>query len=552
MLEKLSIQNYILIKELEITPDAAMNVVTGETGAGKSILLGAIGLLMGQRADSKTLFDESQKCVIEGQFVLETEELKPLFEENDLDYEPLCLIRREISPAGKSRAFINDTPVNLDQLSDIVQELLDIHSQHETILLKKQPYQLQVLDDFAQNAALRERYVTHYKEFKKAEKQYEEWHNSAKASAQELDYLSFIVKELQDLHLEEGEQEKWEDEQSVLENSGEIKEKLLQAHTLLDGEELSVLAGVQSLSSLFDQLSGFSQEYLVLKEKLFNIRFELRDINRQIESLADKTEIDPERLLFVQDRLNSIYRLQRKHGLSTVEELLHLQRELETKLSKIENMEAELAAAHTRLSETEASMKATGTALSSSRKATTKEFEETVLSKLSLLGMPNAAFQILVQEQPASVDGMDKVTFLFSANKGIPARPMAEVASGGEFSRLMLAIKYLLATKKRMPTIIFDEIDTGVSGEVAHNMAEMLEEMSKRHQVFTITHLPQMASKGIAHFFVYKDNSASRTISHIRKLKGEERVQEIAKMIGGKSPSESAYQHAREMLLKKE
>jgi DNA repair protein RecN (Recombination protein N) len=551
MLEKLSIQNYILIKELEIEPDGGMNVVTGETGAGKSILLGAIGLLMGQRADTKTLYDESQKCVIEGQFLLKDEELKALFAENDLDFENPCLIRREISPAGKSRAFVNDTPVNLEQLAEVVRELLDIHSQHETILLKKQHYQLQVLDGFAQNTVLKSTYIEKYKDFRMAEKQYEELLNASKMSSQELDYLSFVFKELEAARIEIGEQEKWEEEQGVLENSGEIKDKLAQAHALLDGEELSLLTSIQGLSTLFDQLSRFSQEYVAIKEKLFNIRFELRDINRQVESLAERTEIDPQRLQEIQGRLDVLYRLQRKHGVNSEEELLKIQSELEEKLSKIVNREAELEIAQTQLAEAERAMRVAGIALSASRKSVVEEFEASIRSKLALLGMSNATFQIQVQEQAAALEGLDKVVFLFSANKGIPPRPMADVASGGEFSRLMLAIKYLLATKKQMPTIIFDEIDTGISGEVAHNMAEMLEGMATRHQVFTITHLPQMASKGAAHFFVYKDDSESRTMSHIRKLKNEERVHEIAKMIGGKAPSESAFQHAKEMLFGK-
>lgn len=548
MLQKLSIQNYILIKELEIEPGEGMNVVTGETGAGKSILLGAIGLLMGQRADTKTLFDESQKCVIEGQFFLKDEELKNIFLDNDLDYENPCIVRREISPAGKSRAFVNDTPVNLDQLSEIVVELLDIHSQHETILLKKQNYQLHVLDGFAQTSSLKANYQEQYKEYRKAEKKFEELQTFSKANAKELDYLSFVYKELEEAKFEKGEQEKLEEDQTILENSGDIKEKLSQANVLLDGEEFSLLTSLQSLSTLFDHLANFSHEYVAIKEKLVSIRFELRDINRQVESLAEKTEIDPARLQEVQDRLDILYRLQRKHGISTVEELIQLRDEFREKLSKIENSDTDSLQAKVHLEEVKGKMQEAGLALTKARKSVVQEFEHSVTAKLTLLGMPNASFQIQVQESAPTLDGLDKIVFLFSANKGIAPRPMAEVASGGEFSRLMLTIKYLLATKKQMPTIIFDEIDTGISGEVAHNVAEMLEKMSAGHQVFAITHLPQMASKGSSHFYVYKDNSELRTISHIRKLNKEERITEIAKMIGGRTPSESAYQNAKELL----
>ncbi len=548
MLQKLSIQNYILIKELEIVPDKGMNIITGETGAGKSILLGAIGLLMGQRADSKTLYKEGEKCIIEGQFQIQNDFLKSYFAENDLDFENPCIVRREISAAGKSRAFVNDTPVNLDQLDTIVSELMDVHSQHETILLKKQNYQIQLLDDFAQNADLKTTFQHQYSAFKKADKQYQELLASAKASAKELDYVSFIVKELDEAKLEAGEQEKLEEEQSLLENASEIKEKLAQAQGLMDGEEFSILSAVQSLSNIFDHLAVFSPEYRPHKDKLTSIRFDLRDLNREIETFADKTSINPARLFEVQERLSLIYKLQRKHGVSTIAELESIHEEFSNKLSFISNSDEAVENAKQALDTAEKKLLETGKLLSDSRKKTIPIFEKLATEQLALLGMPNATFQIQLTPSAPSNEGLDKATFLFSANKGLAPKPMADVASGGEFSRLMLVIKYLLAGKKQMPTIIFDEIDTGVSGEVANNMAELIEEMSQRHQVFTITHLPQMASKGSAHFFVYKDESEQKTISHIRKLKQEERVQEIAKMIGGKSPSESALRSAKELL----
>jgi DNA repair protein RecN (Recombination protein N) len=548
MLQKLSIQNYILIKELVIEPHKGMNVVTGETGAGKSILLGAIGLLKGQRADVKTLLDESQKCVIEGLFSLQANELQPLFEEHQLDYENPCTVRREISPSGKSRAFVNDTPVNLDQLADIVGELLDIHSQHETILLKKRNYQLQVLDDYAQNTSLRTDYQAKFKACKEAEKRVEELTAFSKSNNQELDYLLFVHKELEEAQLEPGEQDKLEEEQSLLTNSSDIKEKLAQANLLLDGEGLSLLSGLQSLSSLFDHLADFSQEYHTIKEKLASIRFELRDINRQIESMAERTEMDPARLQMVQEKLDIIYKLERKHGVNTIEDLLSVQENFAERLLKMENVDSDLAEAKLHWQEAERQRQQTGKQLSDSRKAVVLELEKAVVEKLVLLGMPNASFQIQIQEQTPQADGLDKVVFMFSANKGIPARPMTDVASGGEFSRLMLTLKYLLASKQHMPTLIFDEIDAGISGEVAHNVAELIESMAQKHQVFTITHLPQMASKGSAHFFVYKDHSTDRTTSHIRRLNEEERVTEIAKMVGGKEPSASALQSAKEML----
>ena len=548
MLQKLSIQNFILIKELGIDPDAGMNVITGETGAGKSILLGAIGLLMGQRADSKTLYNENEKCIIEGQFLLSNNQLKETFEENDLDYDNPCIVRREISVAGKSRAFVNDTPVNLDQLDAIVGELMDVHSQHETILLKKQNYQIQLLDDFAQNSILKTQFKTDFQAFRKAEKQYQELLSGAKASAQELDYVSFVVKELDDANFQEGEQDKLEEEQTLLDHATEIKEKLAQASTLLDGEELSILAAIQSLSAIFDHLAVFSPEYRIHKEKLTNIRFELRDLSREIEVFTERTGINPARLAEVQERLSLIYKLQRKHGVSSISELLTIQEEFNNKLHLISNSDEAVENAKQHLLSAENKMIASGKLLSESRNKTIPTFEKLTSEKLALLGMPNATFQIQMTDSAPTVEGLNKIQFMFSANKGLAPKPMADVASGGEFSRLMLVIKYLLAGKKQMPTIIFDEIDSGVSGEVANNMAELIEEMASRHQVFTISHLPQMASKGNAHFFVYKDESEQRTVSHIRKLSHEERIQEIAKMIGGKTPSFSALQSAKELL----
>lgn len=548
MLQKLTIHNFILIKELEILPDHGMNVITGETGAGKSILLGAIGLLMGQRADSKSLYDETQKCVIEGQFQLSGKTLEQLFIDNDLDYENPCIIRREISVAGKSRAFVNDTPVNLEQLDNIVGELLDVHSQNETLLLKKQNYQTQLLDDFAQNGTIKLQFQQSYQAYKKAEKKHQDLLAASKASAQELDYISYTYKELDEAKLSEEEQEKLESEQLILENAEDIKAKLTQAHNALDGEEFSILSGLQTLSVVFDHLAGYSPEYHAIKEKLTNMRLELRDINREIESFNDRTETNPKRLVELQDRLSLLYKLQRKHVVSSTAELLAIHKEFGAKLSRIENSDSELHAAQTEAKEAESKMLELGNSLSETRKNATLAFEKNATERLALLGMPNATFHIQLSEAIPTAEGLDKITFLFSANKGIAPRPIADVASGGEFSRLMLVIKYLLASKKQMPTIIFDEIDTGVSGEVAHNMAEMLEDMANRHQVFTITHLPQMASKGSAHFFVYKDNSTDRTVSHIRRLTKEERVMEIAKMVGGKTPSESAILSAREML----
>jgi DNA repair protein RecN (Recombination protein N) len=548
MLQKLSIQNFILIKELGIDPDAGMNVITGETGAGKSILLGAIGLLMGQRADSKTLYNENEKCIIEGQFLLSNNQLKAIFDENDLDYDNPCIVRREISVAGKSRAFVNDTPVNLDQLDAIVGELMDVHSQHETILLKKQNYQIQLLDDFAQNSILKTQFQTDFQAFKKAEKQYQELLSGAKASAQELDYIRFVVNELDDANFQEGEQDKLEEEQTLLDHATEIKEKLAVASTLLDGEELSILSAIQSLSAIFDHLSTFSPEYRIHKEKLTSIRFELRDLNREIETFAEKTGINPARLAEVQERLSLIYKLQRKHGVSSISELLTIQEEFSNKLDLISNSDEAVENAKQHLHTAENKMKSSGLSLTQSRNYTIPTFEKLASEKLALLGMPNATFQIQITDSAPTIEGLNKIQFMFSANKGLAPKPMADVASGGEFSRLMLVIKYLLAGKKQMPTIIFDEIDSGVSGEVANNMAELIEEMASRHQVFTISHLPQMASKGNSHFFVYKDESEQRTVSHIRKLSHEERIQEIAKMIGGKTPSESALQSAKELL----
>jgi DNA repair protein RecN (Recombination protein N) len=363
-----------------------------------------------------------------------------------------------------------------------------------------------------------------------------------------LDYLRFVFGELDEAHLEKEEQEKLEAEQALLENADDIKEKLAQAQALLEGEEFSVISAIHSLSNLFDQLASYSPNFLSHKDKLSSIRFDLRDLNNEITHLADHTETNPERLLEVQDRLSLLYKLQRKHGVASVEELETIRDDFGTKLSLVENSDALVEEAREALQAAEKQMLELGKLLTKSRVEAVSSFELAATQKLTLLGMPNATFQIQLQPQTPSSEGLEKVTFLFSANKGLSPKPLADVASGGEFSRLMLVIKYLLAGKKAMPTLIFDEIDAGVSGEIAYNMATLIEEMASRHQIFTITHLPQMASKGKSHFYVYKDETQQRTLSHIRKLNEEERITEIAKMIGGKSPSESARQSAKELL----
>lgn len=551
MLTSLLIKNYALIKHLEIQPQSGLNIITGETGAGKSIMLGAMGLLMGNRADTKALFDENEKCVVEGNFNISKLNLKQFFEDFELDYEASCLIRREISPAGKSRAFVNDTPVTLEVLKALGVFLMDIHSQHDTLLLNTNSYQLALVDTFAGNQSLLDVYGVSYKEFKTAEKALQLLQTNADALKKEYDYNKFLLEELVIAKLVGEEQAELEEELMILENAEEVKRKLGFAYEYLNNAELSVLGLLKDTNVALGSISGISEKYAVLKERINSSLIELQDISNEIESEDSKVETDDEKVIFLRDRLNAIFRLQQKHVVKTVAELIEIRDELELKVNKVVNLEEELLVLQKSKEKLLLETEKHAQALSDSRKKVIEPLVKKIQGLLAELGMPDARLQIGIKEKSISIDGKDDLLFEFSANKGSTPKPLKDVASGGEFSRVMLSLKYVLAEKKSLPTIIFDEIDTGISGEVAIKVGKMLTEMSSKLQVIAITHLHQIAGKGQTHFYVYKDNSDAKTVSLMRKLNADERIIEVAKMIGGQNPSESAIRSAIEMLENK-
>ena len=548
MLSHLLIKNYALIEHLELTPDNELNIITGETGAGKSIMLGAIGLLLGNRADTRVLYNPNQKCVIEGMFDVSGYLIEQLFEEEELDFSHVCVVRREISPSGKSRAFVNDTPVNLETLRRVTSQLMDIHSQHDSVLLGSNEYQLQIVDTYAQNDTLLQNFHSYFQQYRTRQTAYDKLQHEASSMRKEFDYNKFLYKELAKVQLQPDEQDVLEQELNILENAEEIREKLQLAYEYLDNPEQSVIELLKGAVSNLSAVSKLSGQYNPFQERAQSVLIELRDLASEISHEQDAVETNEERADAVRERLNTIYQLQTKHQVNSIGELLGVQADLERKVSKVLNLDEELESARQQAEAARQQMQVSAEALSVSRRAVLSDIEQEIASLLSDLGMPNAALRIDAETGKPSPTGIDTVTFLFSANKGIKPQQLKNVASGGEFSRLMMAIKYILASKRSLPTIIFDEIDTGVSGEIAIKMGQMMRDMANNHQIIAITHLPQIAAKGKAHYFVYKDNTSDKTVSRIRQLSSDERIQEIAQMIGGNNPSPSTVKHAREIL----
>lgn len=548
MLKHLLIKNYALIEQLEMAPSSHLNMITGETGAGKSIMLGAVGLLLGNRADTKALYNEDEKCVVEGTFDVSSYDLKALFDENELDYETTTLIRREISPSGKSRAFINDTPVTLDVLKVLGDFLMDVHSQHDTLLLSSNKFQLGVIDNFAGSHDLLEAYQQYFREFRKKKKQYDTLLEESSDLQKEADYNQFLFDELEKANLQGGEQEQLEEDLAKLENAEEIKLKLNECRLLLNESEFSVEVQLGQVRHALSSISKFSHKLQELLERLESTVIEMNDIGGELLREDEIVEHDPEKIQQTKERLDLIYQLQQKHRVGNIRELLEIKSSLETKVLQVQNMDASIAAAKNALDQAERQVREAATALSKKRQQSFAPFSKAVVEIIRELGMPQGSFDVSHRETQPAESGTDEIGFLFSANKGIAPREVKEVASGGEFSRLMFAIKYILADKTALPTIIFDEIDTGISGEIANRMVGMMKTMARQHQVISISHLPQFAAKGDAHYFVYKDNSSAKAVSKIKLLSEEERIEEIAKMIAGATPTASALQNARELL----
>lgn len=549
MLTSLKISNYALIDHLAMQPSAGLSMITGETGAGKSIMLGAVGLLLGNRADTKVLLHEEKKCVVEGIFDIRTYGLKEYFEELELDYEDSCIIRREISPNGKSRSFVNDTPILLDHLKTLGEKLMDVHSQHDTLLLGEGDFQLGLVDAFAQTGVDRAAYQQVFNEFKSGKKRLEELTRQAETLKKEFDFNQFQLNELSSLSLVAGEQEELEASQEILENAEDIKVKIQEILSLFQNEQFGVLQGMGQIQSSLQGLERLAQAFGTYRQRFQEAFIELKDL---AESLADEdstVEVVPEKLERTRERLSKIYQLQKKHGLQTIEELLALESHLADQVFQVQQVEDMLLEAKRVQLEKEKAMLLAAELLSHKRRSCFPSFEGALEALLHELGMENARIQFERQAFEPSGSGIDRVELLFSANKGTPLQPLKKVASGGEFSRLLFAIKYLMADKMALPTLIFDEIDSGISGEVALQMVRMMQVIAQNHQVICITHLPQMAAKGAVHFFVYKDHSAEKTISKVKQLTEEERVHELAKMIAGVNPSPAAQASAKELLM---
>jgi DNA repair protein RecN (Recombination protein N) len=548
MLKNLLIRNYALISKLEMSPSADLNMVTGETGAGKSIMLGAVGLLLGNRADTKVLLNPEEKCVIEGTFDISQYKLKSIFDEEELDYDEQCIIRREISPQNKSRAFVNDTPVTLDVLKKLGVNLMDVHSQHETLMLGNALFQIKIIDAYAKNQNISEAYKELFRKYAELNRKYEELVKNSEEAHRQMDYNNFQLSELSEAMLISGEQEKLEEELKLLENSEEIKSKLNLALQLLSGEGNSINPSLRTVEKYLEQLSPFSKNYEELKQRVSAAFIELKDIEAELEREESSVEFGQERTEQISERLSTMYSLQKKHQVKTVDELLEIQNALQEKMNGVENLDEEIADCRKQLDETYAALLSKGEELSKSRSKVTDKIKTELEALLKEVGMPSSSIKITMEKIAPAITGLDQISILFSANKGIAPQELKSVASGGEFSRLMLCIKYMLAGKTAMPTIIFDEIDTGISGEIAIKVGRMMKQMAKGHQVIAISHLPQIAAQGSRHYFVYKDVSSARASSKIRELSEEERVKEIAQMIGGEKPSETAVKNARELL----
>ena len=548
MLSYLLIKNYALIQRLEMRPSSALNIITGETGAGKSIMLGAVGLLLGNRADTKALFSEAEKCVIEGEFDIGAYTLQAFFEDEGLDYEQHTTLRREISPTGKSRAFINDTPVTLDVIRTLGNHLMDVHSQHDTLQLGEYAFQLKLIDAYANNTAVKEAYRVKYNAFRKAKNVYDSLIKEADGIRKEAEFNTFMLEELVKAKLQGVEQEQLEEEVKLLENAEDIKLKLNHMLGLLTTSDFPIDSGLQEVGQALRQMSQYADKYEKLFDRVDNLYFEVRDIVNDLEKEETNLEYDPEKTQAAKDRLSLVYQLQQKHQVGSVKELLEIQASLQQKVDKAQNLDDAIAEAQGHVNSAEEAMAKKATQLRKTREGVLRKIEKEITKLLHTVGMPDATLSIKRNDVVPGPEGTDEIQILFSANKGVKPEQLKHVASGGEFSRLMFCVKYVLADKTAMPTIVFDEIDTGISGEIALKMGKMMQEMAENHQVVSISHLPQIAAKGNAHYFVYKDNTSDKAVSKIRPLEGQERVEAIARMIGGDQPSATAFENAKELI----
>lgn len=548
MLQRLYIKNFALIAESDISFSSGLTTITGETGAGKSILLGALGLVLGQRADMQMLTDKDKKCVVEAVFDLSHHDLKEWFLENNLDFARELIMRRELSPSGSSRAFINDTPVLLPQIKELGMKLIDIHSQHETLNLNSQKFQLSVLDNLASQQKVAANYKKEFKSYQETVKEIARLSEELKRVQLEKDYNDFLLSELDQADLKEGEVKEAEQELSVLENAHDIKQALLNVSFALDGADESIISNLTGLKTYFKQASEH-QEAAKLGERFEAVLIELKDIASESDNLGEKVVADPERQELLSARIDLLNQLLQKHRVQDEADLIKLQEELRDKNTYSDHIETELKSAEDLLKTQKKNLNELAAILHKGRLSAAKKLEKGVVDKLNSLGMPHAtlAVNLSEREEPAEL-GKDVISLLFSANKGMPGGELTKIASGGELSRVMFCIKSLTQGIENSPVLVFDEIDTGVSGEVAGKLGTMMAEMASSHQMICITHLPQIASRGSRHLYVYKNNEGSRTISSIRELKGDGRVEEIARMLSGEKVTKAAMENAMQLL----
>lgn len=549
MLQNLFIQNYTLIEKLDLNFSKGFSVLTGETGAGKSIIIGALGLVLGNRADRTALKKQDQKCIVEATFDIKNYNLKYFFDNNDLDYDTTLILRREINIKGKSRAFINDTPVNLSILKNIGDKLVNIHSQHETLMLNNPRFQLDVLDNYAKNKELLQAYESEFIEYKQIALELEKLKTKQAEAKKDFEYYQFQYEELEKANLTEGEYEESEKELEVLNNAEEIKETLNRLSLFINEDEIDITGTLTSIKNQLEKVSSSHQALKELSGRIQSIVIELNDIGSEAENISDDISYSPAKIEELTNRLDIINHLFQKHMVSSVHELIKIKHGLYSKINTIETTGQDIEETGQKLEKKEKTLQELAKQLSGKRKKNISNIEKEVSSILSKLGMQNAIFTIYMNSLPKlTSSGKDEIRFLFSANKGMEAKEISKIASGGELSRLMLSIKSLIPSKKLLPTIIFDEIDIGVSGEIAGKVGKILLQMSNNMQVIAITHLPQIAGMAQNHFLVYKEPSNGSTRSNIKKISGKERENEIAKILSGGKVTEAAVKTARELL----
>ena len=550
MIKSLYIRDFVLIESMDVPFDDGLTVLTGETGAGKSIILGALALVLGQRADTKSIKSGANKCLIEATFDITRYDLIDFFKENDLEeFDDVCILRRELYAGGKSRAFVNDSPVSLAVLKKLCSRLIDIHSQHENLRLGEVDFQLKVLDIMAQNDALLKTYKQTFKEYKKLKKELEELRESAIRMAREEDYARFQLNELQEANLVIGEQEELEQEQETLSHAEEIKSALYKISDLLAGEDMSALPILKEAFTTMQRLEAYYPKAIEITERMRSAYIELDDIASEADSLKEEVEFSPERMDWINERLTQIYHLQQKHRVASVDELINLQEGFVSQLDAIASSDERIADMEKAQKMAYDKVLSLAEQLTVVRKETAKAMTQNLVERTHALGMPNTRLEIAFQrnDEP-SEDGLDDISYLFSANKNAPLKPIGETASGGEISRLMLCIKSMIAKFSSLPTIIFDEVDTGVSGDIADKMGDIMQELAQTMQVLIITHLPQIASKGDRHYLIYKEDVEEQTKTNFRMLSEKDRVMELARMLSGANLSEASIANAKYLL----